>query len=125
LPFIDKQDLGGSSNQKRGNIVQKILCQQAAAGMVLAKDVETPEGRILCGKGTLLTEAIIARFMKMDISYIAVEGHPVEVAGEKTLQEELVDIEKRFSRVKHVPPLMYLKKRIMARAVASRQEQES
>lgn len=92
--------------------------------MVLAKDVQTPEGRTLCGKGTVLTEAMIARFVKMDISHIAVEGHPVQVAGEKSLKEELVDIEKRFSRVKHVPPLMFLKKRIMERMVASRKEQE-
>ncbi len=104
--------------------MQKILCQQAGEGMVLAKDVQTPEGRTLCGKGTVLTEAMIARFVKMDISHIAVEGHPVQVAGEKSLKEELVDIEKRFSRVKHVPPLMFLKKRIMERMVASRKEQE-
>lgn len=92
--------------------------------MVLAKDVQTLEGRILCGKGTVLTEAMIARFVKMDISHIAVEGHPVKVEGEKGLKEELQDIEKRFCRVKHVPPLMFLKKRIMERMVASRKEQE-
>lgn len=102
--------------------MQQILCQQAAEGMVLAKDVQTPDGRTLCGKGTELTEAMIARFIKMEISHIAVEGHPVKVAGEKSLKEELLDIEKRFSRVKHVPPLMFLKKRIMERTVASRQE---
>ncbi|MBU0681347.1 MAG: hypothetical protein KKD73_07995 [Proteobacteria bacterium] len=104
--------------------MQKILCQQAAEGMVLARDVQTPEGRILCGKGTVLTEAMVARFVKMEISHIAVEGHPVTVAGEKGLKEELLDIEKRFSRVKHVPPLMFLKKRIMERMIASRKEQE-
>jgi hypothetical protein len=104
--------------------VQKILCQQATEGMVLARDVQTPEGRILCGKGTVLTESMVARFVKMDISHIAVDGHPVAIAGEKSLKEELLDIEKRFSRVKHVPPLMFLKKRIMERMVASRKEQE-
>ncbi|MEN8258134.1 MAG: hypothetical protein ABFS09_09775 [Thermodesulfobacteriota bacterium] len=104
--------------------MQQILCQQAAEGMVLAKDVQTPEGRTLCGKSTPLTEAMIGRFIKMEISHIAVEGHPVKVAGEKSLKEELLDIEKRFSRVKHVPPLMFLKKRIMERMVESRKEQE-
>lgn len=104
--------------------MQKILCQQAAEGMVLAKDVQTPEGRTLCGKGTVLTEGIIARFVKMEISHIAVEGHPVQIPGEKSLREELQDVEKRFSRVKHVPPLMFLKKRIMERMVAARKEQE-
>lgn len=104
--------------------MQQILCQQAGEGMILGKDVQTPEGRILCGKGTVLTEAMIARFIKMEISHIAVEGHPVKVEGEKSLKGELLDIEKRFSRVKHVPPLMFLKKRIMERMVASRKEQE-
>jgi hypothetical protein len=92
--------------------------------MVLAKDVETPEGRILCGKGTELTSAMIARFVKMEISHITVEGHPVKVAGEKSLKEELLAIEHRFSRVKHVPPLMFLKKRIMERMVATRKDEE-
>jgi len=100
--------------------VQQILSMQAAEGMVLAKDVLTSDGRILCGKGTALTTTIIERIRKMDISHITVEGHPVQVEGEKTLEQELRDIEKRFFRVKHVPPLMYIKKKIMQRKAASR-----
>ena len=100
--------------------MQQILSMQAAEGMVLGKDVLTADGRILCGKGTTLTPTIIERIKRMDISYITVEGHPVPVEGEKTLEQELRDIEERFSRVKHVTPLMYLKKRIMQRKAASR-----
>ncbi|MBI5556126.1 MAG: hypothetical protein HY885_00650 [Deltaproteobacteria bacterium] len=100
--------------------MQQILTLQAAEGMVLAKDVEMPDGRILCGKGTPLTPAIIDRILKMDISHITVKGQPLSVEGGKTLEEELRDIEKRFSRVKHVPPLMYIKKRLMQRKAASR-----
>jgi hypothetical protein len=102
--------------------LQKILTAQAAEGMVLARDVETPEGRILCGKGTELTASLIERLKKMEISHVAVEGHPVREPGEKTLEEELRVIEERFSRVKHIPPLMYLKKRIMERRVAARRQ---
>ncbi len=102
--------------------MQQILSMQAADGMVLAKDVETLEGRVLCGKGTVLSASIIARILKMEVPHITVEGHPVEVKGEKTLEEELRDIEKRFSRVKHVPPLMFIKKKIMQRLVAARKE---
>ncbi len=102
--------------------MQKIVCQQAAEGMVLAREVITPEGRTLCGQGTELTEAIIARFLKMEIPYISVEGHPVKIEGEKTLKEQLMDVEKRFSKVEHVPPLMFLKNKIMKRLVASMQE---
>jgi len=100
--------------------VQQILSMQAAEGMVLAKDVLTADGRILCGKGTALTTTIIERIRKMDISFITVEGHPVQVEGEKSLEQELGDIEEIFSRVKHVPPLMYIKKRIMQRKAESR-----
>jgi hypothetical protein len=102
--------------------VQKILTAQAAQGMVLARDVETPEGRILCGKGTELSASLLDRLKKMEISHITVDGHPVQEAGEKTLQGELLEIEERFSRVKHIPPLMYLKKRIMEKTIASRRE---
>jgi sugar phosphate isomerase/epimerase len=100
--------------------VQQILSLQAAEGMVLAKEVMTAEGRVLCGKGTVLTGTIIERIRKMGIGNITVEGHPVPVEGEKSLEEELRDVEERFSRVKHVPPLMYVKKKIMQRKVASR-----
>ncbi len=100
--------------------MQEILSAQADEGMVLAKDVETPEGRVLCGKGTVLTANLIARLHKMDIIYIVVEGHPVEVKGEKSLKEELEDVEKRFSRVKDTPPLMYLMKQLMKKLVESR-----
>lgn len=100
--------------------MQQILSLQAAEGMVLAKDVNTPDGRILCGKGTTLTASMIDRIIKMEVGYVTVEGHPVQVEGEKSLEQELADIDKRFSRVKHVPPLMYIKKKIMQRTVAGR-----
>ena len=102
--------------------MQKIVCQQAEEGMVLAREVITPEGRTLCGHGTELSAAIIARFLKMEVPYISVEGHPVKVEGEKSVKEKLHDIEKRFSKVKHVPPLMFLKNKIMKRLVASMKE---
>ncbi|MDH5524167.1 MAG: hypothetical protein OEY01_09245 [Desulfobulbaceae bacterium] len=100
--------------------MQQILTAQAAEGMVLAKDVLTPEGRVLCGKGTELTQALIERLLKMEMVNITVEGHPVVVAGEKSLKEELQDIDLRFSRVEKITPLMYLKKIIKEKLVASR-----
>ncbi len=99
--------------------MQQILTMQAGEGMVLARDVEV-DGRVLCGKGTPLSSKIIDRFMKMDISHVTVDGHPVAMEGEKSLKEELLAMEKRFSRVKRIPPLMYLKKRLMQKLAASR-----
>ncbi len=102
--------------------MQHILTGQAEEGMVLAREVKTPEDRVLCGAGTELTLSLIERLKQMEISHITVEGHPVEIEGEKTIQEELLEIEERFSRVTETPPLMYLKNKIMERAVASRNE---
>jgi len=100
--------------------VQQILTLQAKEGMILAKDVMTPENRVLCGKGTNLTTTLLERFQKMDIVHLTVEGHPVSTPGERSLQEELQDIEARFSEVNKIPPLAYLKKRIMKNLVESR-----
>jgi hypothetical protein len=101
-------------------VLQKILTAQATEGMVLARDLETAEGRVLCGKGTELTSTLLDRLKKMDISHVTVEGNPVQDPSQKSLQEELQDIDERFSRVEHIPPLMYIKKRIKERAVTSR-----
>jgi hypothetical protein len=100
--------------------MQEILTAQAKEGMVLARDVITPEGRVLCGKGTELSAALIERLARMEITHIAVEGHPVEVPGEKSLEEEIEELNERFSRVEDVLPLMYLKRRLLERLVAAR-----
>ncbi|MGV1098441.1 hypothetical protein ACUUL3_03410 [Thiovibrio sp. JS02] len=100
--------------------MQQILTAQAGPGMTLAKDVLTPEGRVLCGKGTELTEALVERLIRMEIMNVTVEGNPVKVEGEKPLPEQLRDIDLRFSRVEKIAPLMYLKKRLKERLVASR-----
>lgn len=102
--------------------MQQILIAQAGADMVLAKDVETAEGRVLCGKGTVLNACLIDRLRKMEVTHITVEGHPVKEGNELTLSEELQAIEDRFRRVKHIPPLMHLKKRIQERTIAARKE---
>ena len=93
--------------------MQTILISQAYEGMILAKGIETPEGRILCGAGTMLSKTLIDRLIKMEISHLTVEGHPIPVEGEKGLEEILQDIERRFSKVTDSAPLMYLKKIIL------------
>ena len=100
--------------------MQEILTSQAKEGMVLARDVITPEGRVLCGRGTTLSTNLIERLARMEITHIAVEGHPVEVPGEKSLKEEIEDLDERFSRVEDILPLMYLKRKLLERLIASR-----
>jgi hypothetical protein len=88
--------------------------------MVLAKEILNPDGMVLCGSGTALSEALIERLANMEVVDVTVEGHPVIIEGDKTLQEELQEIDLRFQRVEDMVPLMYLKKRIKAKLVASR-----
>ncbi|MFA6284637.1 MAG: hypothetical protein WC633_10880 [Desulfurivibrionaceae bacterium] len=100
--------------------MQRILLAQAGPGMVLAKEILNPDGMVLCGSGTALSEALIERLANMEVVDVTVEGHPVIIEGDKTLQEELQEIDLRFQRVEDMVPLMYLKKRIKAKLVASR-----
>lgn len=100
--------------------MQRILMAQAGPGMILAKEILNPEGLVLCGAGTELSPALIERLLSLDIVDVTVEGHPVHIEGEKTLQEELQEVDLRFQRVEDIVPLMYLKKRIQARLAASR-----
>lgn len=102
--------------------MQKILLAHAKAGMILARDVETAEGRILCGKETELSDSLLDRLARMEIASLTVEGHPVEEAGQKSLQEEIAAMERRFSKVTRIPPLTYLKKRLIHKLVLSRKQ---
>lgn len=80
--------------------------------MVLAKDITNPNdasGMTLCGKGVTLTDSLIRRLEQMGIQSIIVEGHPVKIEGEATLEEMLADLDKRFSRVLDDPLMVKIK----------------
>ncbi len=70
--------------------------------MVLAKEIKTdnnPASPPICGKGLVLTDSLLSRLTSMGVQSIVVEGHPVRLEGEKTLEETLDLLEKRFSKV--------------------------
>ncbi len=80
--------------------MQRIKVEQAEQGMVIAHSIETPSGQILCAKGTELTETLIERLEKIEITHIFVEGHPVDDGKpRKSLDEELSALERRFDSV--------------------------
>jgi hypothetical protein len=86
--------------------MQKIPLMLAAADMVLARDVfrgDSPAGMPVCGKGTILSDALIARLEHLDIQSVYVEGHPVWADGDRSLDDVLRDLEKRFEKVAHDP----------------------
>jgi hypothetical protein len=86
--------------------MQKIPLMLATADMVLARDVfrgDNPTGMPICGKGTVLTDSLLARFEHLDIQSVYVEGHPVWEDGDHSLDDVLQDLDKRFKKVADDP----------------------
>ncbi len=82
--------------------MQKIPLNLAGADMVLARDVfrnDSPAGIPICGKGTTLTEGLIARLAHLGVQSVYVEGHPVQQEGDRSLAEQLADLDLRFHKV--------------------------
>ena len=85
--------------------MQKIPLMHATSGMVLARDVfrnDSSVGMPVCGKKTVLTDALIARLDHIDVKAIYVEGYPSEVDGE-TIESVLCDLDLRFEKVRTDP----------------------
>jgi hypothetical protein len=86
--------------------MQKIPLMLAKADMVLARDVfrgDSPAGMPVCGKGTVLTDALIVRLDHLDITSVYVEGHPVWEDGDRSIDDVLRDLDKRFEKVADDP----------------------
>jgi hypothetical protein len=86
--------------------VQKIPLMLAKSGMVLARDVfreDRPTGMPVCGKGTVLSDELLARLDRMDIQSLSVEGHPVWEEGEQTLEDLLRELDLRFEKTRQEP----------------------
>jgi len=79
--------------------MQKIPIFLAKAGMKLAAEVKDDQGRTLCGPGVELDQSLIERFEKMGVKFLVVEGRPVKFPWDRSLQEDLELLEKRFAKV--------------------------
>jgi hypothetical protein len=92
--------------------MQKIPLSLAKPGMVLAREVRKDDDDVsppICGKGMPLSEALISRLEKMGIQAVTVEGKPVSMEGDKTVDEMLALLERRFSKVMDDPLMAGLK----------------
>ena len=79
--------------------------------MVLEKPVmrpDKPEGLAVFGKGIKLTAAGIERLKQIGVQAITVEGHPVIIEGEETLEQVLANMAHRFRQVRDNPEMMQL-----------------
>ena len=79
--------------------MQRLPLSYIRPGMKTFEEVVDAQGRVLCGKGVEISETMLQKFHELGVSYITVEGAPVKLPWEKTLEEELELLEKRFSNV--------------------------
>ena len=111
--------------------MQKIPLLLAKTGMTLARDVfrgDAPIGMPICGKGTELTDVLIARFENMSVQSVHVEGHPVWEEGERSFDDLMRDLDGRFSRTLHEPlnvMLYYIYKAYMIKSMGGDSDQQS
>lgn len=74
--------------------------------MILARDVfrgDSPLGMPVCGKGTELTDSLIARLEHLGTRTVYVVGHPVRDDAGESLEKMLTELDRRFSRVADDP----------------------
>jgi hypothetical protein len=92
--------------------MQTIPISLAAPGMVVAAEIRSggeSTGRVLCGKGVNLTASLIQRLQQLGIESLTVEGHPIKMEGEETLETMLKALDRRFSRTSDDPLMMRVK----------------
>ncbi len=91
--------------------MQKIPLFLAKPGMRVAAEVKDEQGRVICAPGLELDASILERFQRLGVHYLVVEGHPVNFPWERPLEEDLEELEKRFSHTSD-PRLLMLKELI-------------
>lgn len=79
--------------------MQRLPLHYIRPGMKTYEEVVDSQGRVLCGKGIEITEEMLKRFQELGVNYITVEGTPVKLPWEKTLETELSELERRFENV--------------------------
>ncbi len=79
--------------------MQRLPLSYIKPGMKTYEEVIDANGRVLCGKGVELTEEHIKRFEELGVTFITVEGNPVPLPWEKSLEVELAELEERFKGI--------------------------
>ncbi len=88
--------------------MQRLPLSYIKPGMETYEEVIDANGRTLCGKDIELTEELIQRFYEFGVNFVTVKGHPVKLPWEKTLEEELEELENRFKGISD-PNLLKIK----------------
>jgi predicted transcriptional regulator len=90
--------------------MRKVPLKLAVAGMKLARPVINESGVILRDAGAVLTEEVIAQLSDLGVELIRIEGEPRDaVEAEKSLDQQIADLQARFSRVEKDPLMNKIK----------------
>ena len=84
-------------------MMQKVPLELVQPGMILARAITNDTGMALCGEGTELTDVIIERLKRMNITHVTLKGHPVDMGETKSVQQKLEELRARFARVQGDP----------------------
>ena len=90
--------------------------------MVVARPIpnaDDPAGLPICGRGVRLTATLIERLSDRGVQALTVEGHPLAVEGEPTLDEMLAALDRRFRRVTNDSLMMKIRNMFREQIVRS------
>lgn len=93
--------------------MQNIPIALATPGMVLAREVANPQrpaGPVLFGRGAAVSDVALERMRKMGVVTITVEGRPLQVDGEDSLEQQLDKLARRFRGVEGDAFMMDIKR---------------
>lgn len=102
--------------------MQKVPLELVRPGMILAKTITNDTGMALCGEGTELTDVIIERLKRMNVTHVTLKGHPVDMGETKSTEQKIEEVRARFVRV-HGDPLMDMILASLERAITSLDEE--
>jgi hypothetical protein len=85
----------------------KIPVAKLEPGMILAKPIMTPNGMVMLGEGTVLTEKWVERIQDMGIPSVLIDGPPVQTISR---EDALANLDTRFALVESKPFMNSIKK---------------
>ena len=89
--------------------MQRVALNLVQPGMVLAKPILNEDGMPLCAEGTVLSDVLIERLQRMNVTTVVLKGNPVDTGqGIKTPEEKVAEMKQRFVRVAAQPHMQRL-----------------
>lgn len=89
--------------------MQRVALTLVKPGMVLAKPILNEDGMPLCAEGTVLSDVLIERLQRMNVTTVALKGNPVDTGqGIKTPEEKVAEMKQRFVHVANLAHMQQL-----------------